>query len=81
MSDKEPEIKVFHRQHESGYTESHTFFPAPPGPPWYRRYWKWLVAAVTFFIAVGGWLISNYQNLKEIRNDLVPKPATESKPK
>jgi len=79
MSDKEPEIKVFHRKHESGCTESHTLFPASPGPPWYRRYCNWLGAAVTVLVAVGVWLITNYQNLKEIRNDLDPKPAAESK--
>jgi hypothetical protein len=79
MSENEPEIHVVHRKHESGYSETHRVFPGPPGDPWYKRYWKWIVAAFFVLVGVATWIVANYSNLKEIQKDLIPK--TESKTK
>jgi hypothetical protein len=70
MASNKPEIKVIRKKNELGGVNTSYIFPVSPPPPWYKRYWKAIVPALLAIIAAIGWAISNYSNIKEIKNDI-----------
>jgi hypothetical protein len=72
MSSKEPEVEVIHEKNALGGVNSSYIFPPSTPPPWYKRYWKAILPALLAILGIIGWAISNYSNLKEIKNDISP---------